>query len=59
MSEETLNEIEQFKKELNEYDDFLTRIENGCINLKDYNYDECNELRRRIQLDTEETIAGV
>lgn len=58
-SRETLIEIEQFKRELNEYDEFLAQIEKGYKYPKEFIYDECNELRRRMQLDIEETITLV
>ena len=44
-SEETLIQIEQFRKELNEYDECLAQIVNGLNNPKEYIFDVCDDLR--------------
>ena len=58
-SEKTLTEMSVFKAKLNEYDEMLAKLEFSFNNPKDYIYDECGDLRRLIQLDTEETIAKI
>ena len=58
-SEETLIKMNKFKSKLNEYQKILVKKEFDFNNPKEYIYDECADLRRRIQLYTEETIAEI
>ena len=58
-SEQILIEVNKFKNELNEFDEIYEKLELGYNRPKEYIYEECANLRRRIQLDTEETIADI
>jgi len=59
ISEETLVEVNKFKKSLNEFDENLVKLEYSFNRPKDYIFDECAEFRRLIQLETEETIGDI
>ena len=58
-SENTLLEVNEFKKKLNDYKQILTELEHFYANAKDAIYDEFNDMRRRIQLDAEVTITEI
>ena len=52
-----MNLIDQLKYKLNKYNEILSNLEKSTIECGIY--DDCAELRRRIQLDTEKKIAEI
>jgi len=58
-SEEILLIVKSFKQDIISYNKTITRIENSLDNPEEFIYDECSDLKRNIQLETEETIAKI
>lgn len=58
-SEQTLTETKKFLNELNEFTKMLNKIDHDFNCPLEFIYDECAELKRRVQLDAEETIAEI
>jgi hypothetical protein len=58
-SEEILLIVKIFKQDIISYNKTINRIENSLDNQEEFIYDECSELKRNIQLETEEIIAKI
>jgi hypothetical protein len=61
-SDEILQIVRKFQENISDYNnklENLNRQEKNLDNPDEYIYDECNELRRLIQLETEELIANI
>lgn len=59
INDDLKNSIEDFKFKLNEFNKNLDLIKQRLDNPIDIIYDECNELKRIIQLDKEESILNI
>ena len=58
-SDEILLIVKTFKQDIDNYNKSIDKIKNSLDNPEEYIYDECSELRRNIQLETEEIIADI
>ena len=58
-SDEILLIVKTFKQGIDNYNKSIDKIKNSLDNPEEYIYDECSELRRNIQLETEEIIADI
>ena len=61
-SDEILQIVRKFQEDISGYNkklENLNKLEKYLDNPDEYIYDECNELRRLIQLETEEVIADI
>jgi len=58
-SDEILIIVKTFKQNIDNYNKSIDKIKNILDNPEEYIYDECSELKRNIQLETEEIIANI
>ena len=58
-SDEILLVVKMFKEEIINYNKAINRIKYSLDNSEEFVYDYCSELKRNVQLETEEIIADI
>lgn len=58
-SDEILLVVKMFKEEIINYNKAINRIKYSLDNPEEFVYDYCSELKRNVQLETEEIIADI
>jgi len=58
-SDEILLAVKTFKQEIINYNKAINRIKYSLDNPEEFIYDDCSELKRSVQLETEEIIADI